>query len=43
MATKAMYCLNGTQAGYDDQNANEAVNPLFNVRHLPDSEYCSSG
>jgi hypothetical protein len=27
-----MYCLNGT-SGHDDQNANEPVNPLYQVRN----------
>ncbi|KAF9028369.1 hypothetical protein BDZ89DRAFT_951496 [Hymenopellis radicata] len=26
-----MYCLNGTQKGFDDQNNNAPVNPLFNL------------
>jgi hypothetical protein len=26
-----MYCLNGTRAGFDDQNTNSIANPLFNV------------
>jgi hypothetical protein len=28
---KGMYCLNGTTPGFDDQNANEVANPLFNL------------
>ncbi|KAJ7584546.1 hypothetical protein C8J56DRAFT_863127 [Mycena floridula] len=27
----AMYCLNGTEPGVDDQNTNSAVSPLFNL------------
>ncbi|KAJ7284688.1 hypothetical protein C8J57DRAFT_699715 [Mycena rebaudengoi] len=28
---KGMYCLNGTRAGFDDQNTNSIANPLFNM------------
>ncbi|KAL0961178.1 hypothetical protein HGRIS_006150 [Hohenbuehelia grisea] len=28
---KGMYCFNGTQPGFVNQNANEAVQPLFNL------------
>ncbi|KDQ19064.1 hypothetical protein BOTBODRAFT_171020 [Botryobasidium botryosum FD-172 SS1] len=33
---KAMYCLNGTTAGQDNANTNDAVNPLYD---LPKSEW----
>ncbi|KAJ7454823.1 hypothetical protein FB451DRAFT_1279496 [Mycena latifolia] len=29
---KGMYCLNGTTPGFDDQNTNAIVNPLFNMK-----------
>ncbi|KAJ7723815.1 hypothetical protein B0H16DRAFT_1333847 [Mycena metata] len=28
---KGMYCLNGTTPGFDDENTNAIVNPLFNM------------
>ncbi|KAF7368474.1 hypothetical protein MVEN_00170600 [Mycena venus] len=28
---KGMYCLNGTTPGYDDNDTNDIVNPLFNL------------